>query len=189
LTASMRERGRRLLFPAFLFLAFSLSLPSFSISMAETKTITYTSLSTITEGTVNATITIIQFATTIHTAANATKTIAKYVNTTTIFVDVRYEVTKAPKVLYYYTTITIPRTFTFTDVVFVQTTLSEATLTTYVALPLIVDDDVNVKRMADERLLMLYLCIVALIALATLILIGWKARIFNTNLLFINDRP
>ena len=129
----------------------------------EAKTITYTSLSTITEGATNATITRVQFATTTHMATNITRTLTSYVGTTTVFVEVRCGVTKEPRVVYHYATITIPRTATVWSHIVVETALIEGTLTTYASPPV---EETGVV----DRTLVMYLCTVAL---AAVVVLGW----------------
>lgn len=102
------------------------STPSFG-----SQTITYTSLSVITEGTTTATITRIAFNATESRTTEATASVAKYVTTTTVFVEVRYGVTKEPHIVYVTTTRTMPQTFTAIEWRFVNTVTVEKTLTTY----------------------------------------------------------
>jgi hypothetical protein len=121
----------RYLILAMLFLPMvALAAPS-SFSTSDSQTITYTSLSTITEGTTTATITIIAFNTTTYRTIEATTTLVKYVTTTTVFVEVRYGVTKAPHVIYVTTTTTLPKTLTQTEWHIIETTTVGQTLTTY----------------------------------------------------------
>ncbi|MFH0847944.1 MAG: hypothetical protein V1857_00390, partial [archaeon] len=103
--------------------------PSFSTS--DIQTITYTSLSTITEGITTATITFLAFNTSTYRTTEATMTIVKYTTTTTVFVEVRYGVTKAPHVVYVTTTTTLPQILTQIERYFIETKTAERTLTTY----------------------------------------------------------
>jgi hypothetical protein len=121
----------RYLIIAMLFLpTVTLVAPS-SFSTSGSQTITYTSLSTITEGMTTATITVLAFNTTTYRTTEATMTIVKYVTTTTVFVEVRYGVTKAPHVIYVTTTTTLPKTLTQIGRHIIETTTVGQTLTTY----------------------------------------------------------
>lgn len=122
--------ARRFILLASMFLPL-LTLVTSPVPGSANQTITYTSLSTITEGTTTATITFIAFNTTESRTTEATTSIVKYVTTTTVFVEVRYGVTKAPHVVYETTTRTVPQTFTAIERHFVNTVTAEKTLTTY----------------------------------------------------------
>ncbi len=98
---------------------------------AVNQTITYTSFSTITEGTTTGTITILVFNTTTSRTIEATMMVVKYVTTTTVFVEVERGVTKAAYMILTVTTTTLSQPMTQIEQHFIETKTVEQTLTTY----------------------------------------------------------
>jgi hypothetical protein len=126
-------------------------------STSDSQTITYASLSTITEGMTTATITVLAFNTTTYRTTEATMTVVKYTTTTTVFVEVRYGVTKAPHVIYVTVTTTLPQTLTRIERHFIETKTAEQTLTSYGPPAL--------EEGVEERSHMLILACVAIISM------------------------
>jgi len=134
----------------------ALAAPS-SFSTSDSQTITYTSLSTITEGMTTATITVLAFNATTYRTIEATTTLVKYVTTTTVFVEVRYGVTKAPHMIYVTVTTTLPQTLTRIERHFIETKTTEQTLTAY--------GPPTLEEGVEERSHMLILACVAIISM------------------------
>jgi hypothetical protein len=94
-------------------------------------------------------------------------TIVEYVTTTTVFVEVRYGVTKAPHIVYTTTTTTLPRTLTRIERYFIETKTAEQTLTTY-GLPAL--------EGVEERSHILILACVAIISMAAICFLMLRKR-------------